>query len=157
MKPKVLWIEDGARYELASLCGPVFYKGTCDLTLAEDLSTAVDHLCADAWDALIVDIRLPPGVNEHWRRLYQRTGSDKVHAQLGLKLLYWLLRGDREVFPQAPPSWIRPERIAVFTVESWREIGDHLEELGVQVFQQKVANLPDTILEDLITSLLEKS
>ena len=127
MKPKVLWIEDGARYELASLCGPVFYKNTCDLTLAEDVSTAVDHLCADEWDALIVDIRLPPGVNRTWRRLYREAGSDKVHAQLGLKLLRWLLSGDREVFDEGPPEWIRPERVAVFTVESRQEVGQHLD------------------------------
>jgi hypothetical protein len=154
MKPRVLWIEDGARYELASLCGPVFFKGLCDLTLAEDVSTAVDHLEADAWDALIVDIRLPPGVSPHWRRLYRRTGSDKVHAQLGLKLVEWLVRGSPEICPDAPPAWIRPQRIGVFTVESWREVGDHLKPLGIEVFQQKLANLPDTILEELIGKLL---
>ena len=154
MKPKVLWIEDGARYELASLCGPVFYKGLCDLTLAEDVSTAVDHLEADEWDALIVDIRLPPGVSPHWRRLYRLTGSDKVHAQLGLKLVEWMLRGSPEICPDAPPRWVRPERIGVFTVESWREVGDHLKPLGIETFQQKLANLPDTILEEIIGKLL---
>lgn len=156
MKPRVLWIEDGARYELASLCGPVFYKGTCDLTLAEDVSMAVDHLMADSWDALIVDIRLPPGVNEQWRRLYRDAGSDKVHAQLGLKLLRWLVGGDQSVLPEGPPEWIRPGRIGVFTVESRREIGGYLDELGIQVFQQKVASLADTILEELIETLLSR-
>lgn len=154
MKPKVLWIEDGARYELASLCGPVLYKGVCELTLAEDVSTAVEHLEADQWDALIVDIRLPPGVSPHWRRLYRRTGSDKVHAQLGLKLMEWLVRASPEICPDAPPRWIRAERIGVFTVESWREVGDHLKPLGIETFQQKLANLPDTILEEIIGKLL---
>lgn len=154
MKPTVLWVEDGARYELASLCGPVFYKGTCDLTLAEDVSTAVDHLCTDVWDAVIVDIRLPPGPNEHWRRLYRDAGSDKVHAQLGLKLLRWLLRGDLSIYPESPPTWVEPARIGVFTVESRREVGSALEELDVGIFQQKVASLPDTILEEMIEKLL---
>jgi hypothetical protein len=156
MKPKVLWIEDGARFELASLCGPVFYKGLCDLTLAEDVSTAVDHLEANEWNAVIVDIRLPPGSSPHWRRLYRRTGSDKVHAQLGLKLVEWLVRGDSEICPDAPPIWIRPQRIGVFTVESWREVGDHLKSLGIETFQQKLANLPDTILEEIIGKLLAR-
>ena len=154
MKPKVLWVEDGARYELASLCGPVFYKGSCDLTLAEDVSTAVDHLHADVWDAVIVDIRLPPGPNPHWRRLYRDAGSDKVHAQLGLKLLRWLLRGDLGIYPEPPPAWIDARRIGVFTVESHREVGGELDALGVGVFQQKVASLPDTILQEMIGKLL---
>jgi hypothetical protein len=157
MKPKVLWVEDGARYELASLCGPVFYKGTCDLTLAEDVSTAVDHLTAEQWDAVIVDVRLPPGVNESWRRLYRRAGADKVHAQLGLKLIEWLVRGEAAIHPEPPPAWVRPDRIAVFTVESWREVGDHLKPLGVDTFQQKLANLPDTVLEELIATLLSRT
>lgn len=154
MNPKVLWIEDGGRLELVSLCGPVYYSGTCDLMLAEDVSTALDHLYADVWDALIVDIRLPPGPNAHWRKLYQRTGANKVHAQLGLKLIQWLLRGDKALFPKDPPSWVREDRIGVFSVESRREVGEHLDSLGIEVFQQKVASLPDTILEELIGRLL---
>jgi hypothetical protein len=42
----------------------------------------------------------------------------------------------------------------VFTVESWREVGDHLKPLGIETFQQKLANLPDTILEEIIGKLL---
>ena len=61
---------------------------------------------------------------------------------------------DPEILPDAPPRWIRPERIGVFTVESWREVGDHLKPLGIETFQQKLANLPDTILEEIIGKLL---
>ena len=156
MRPRVLWVEDGARFELASLCGPVFYNRNCDLTLAEDVTTAVEHLFLDEWDALIVDVRLPPGVNPHWRRHYERTGSAKVNAQLGLKLIRWLLRGEASIFPEAPPKWVRADRIGVFTVESRAELGRDLDELGIPVFQQKVASLPDTILEELISMLLAR-
>jgi hypothetical protein len=157
LKPKALWIEDSARLELANLCGPVFFNGKCRLTLAEDVTTAVDLLCTNTYDALIVDVRLPPGSDSHWRDHYRRAGADKVGAQLGLKLLEWLLRGDRDVCPAAPPAWITPRRIGVFTVESRHELHPVLEPLGIESYQQKVADLPDTILDDMITSLLVRA
>ena len=83
MKPKALWIEDSARLELANLCGPVFFHGRCDLSLAEDATTAANLLLAEPYQAVIVDIRLPPGTDARWRDHYSRTGSDKVSAQLG--------------------------------------------------------------------------
>ena len=57
---------------------------------------------------------------------------------------------------QAPPKWVRADRIGVFTVESRAELGRDLDELGIPVFQQKVASLPDTILEELISALLAR-
>lgn len=157
MKPKALWIEDSARLELANLCGPVFFKGRCDLTLAEDATTAVDLMLADRYDAVIVDIRLPPGASPHWRRLYRRTGSDKVNAQLGLKLLHWLIGRNLSIYPSEPPAWVDPQRIGVFTVETHGEIRPYLDALRIRVFQEKSADLPDTILDELIERLLSNS
>ncbi len=156
MKPKVLWVEDSARLELANLCGPVFFKGTCDLTLAEDVTTAVNLILAERFDAMILDVRLPPGSDLRWRKHYRRTGSNKVSAQLGLKLLYWLLEADQAIYPADPPDWVRPERIGVFTVETRHEIAPYLEELRVTVSQEKNADLADTVLDELIERLLEQ-
>jgi len=157
LKPKALWIEDSARLELANLCGPVFFNGRCRLTLAEDVTTAVDLLRTNTYDALIVDVRLPPGSDAHWRDHYRRAGADKVGAQLGLKLLRWLLKADQEVYPAEPPSWITPRQIGVFTVESRHELNPTLELLGIDSYRQKVADLPDTILDDMISSLITQA
>lgn len=157
MKPKALWIEDSARLELANLCGPVFFNGQCRLTLAEDVTTAVDLLRTNSYEAVIVDVRLPPGSDVHWRNHYRRAGADKVGAQLGLKLLSWLIGGDQDVYPEAPPDWIDPVRVGVFTVESRHELRPTLEPLGIDNYQQKVADLPDTILNDMINGLLERN
>jgi len=156
MKPKVLWVEDSARLELANLCGPVFFKGTCDLTLAEDVTTAVNLILAERFDAMILDVRLPPGSDVLWRKHYRRTGSNKVNAQLGIKLLYWLLGRDTSIYPEPPPSWVRAERIGVFTVETRHEIAPYLEELDVRISQEKNADLPDTVLDELIERLLKQ-
>ena len=153
--PKALWIEDSARLELSNLTGPVFFNGTCELTLAEDVTTAVDLMLADPFDAIIVDIRLPPGRDPEWGAHYRRTGSNKVNAQLGLRLLRWLLGIDPSIYSKSPPGWISADLIGVFTVESRREVQEDLDELGITVFQEKNADIPDNILDELIRRLLQ--
>jgi CheY-like chemotaxis protein len=153
-KARVLWIEDSARFELRNLVAQLFFSDKYEFNLAEDVTSAIDHLRAREFDAVIVDIRLPPGIDPDWHRLYQQTGFDRIHAQLGLKLLRWLLTRDNSIHPAAPPDWIKPHQIAVFTVESRGEIQQHLDELGITVFRQKSAGLRDTVLFELIDELL---
>ena len=156
-KPRVLWVEDSARFELKNLVGPLFFSGKYDFNLAEDVTTATHFLRVKEYDAVIVDIRLPPGIDASWQKHYRQSNADKVHAQLGLKLLWWLLAKDKSIYPHDPPNWITPNKIAVFTVESRQEILSDLDELGIGVFQQKTAGLPDTILLELIDRVLAQS
>jgi hypothetical protein len=156
-KPSVLWIEDSARFELRNLVGPLFFSGEYDFNLAEDVTSAMYLLRAKEYAGIIVDIRLPPGIDPEWRRHYRQSGYDKVHSQLGLKLLYWLLGKDRSIHPEAPPAWVKPAGVGVFTVESQPEIQKDLDALGITVFRQKAAGLPDTILLELIRELLNQA
>jgi hypothetical protein len=156
-KPCVLWIEDNARFELRNLVGPLLFSGKFEFSLAEDITTAVNFLRVKEFAGVIVDIRLPPGIDPAWRKLYQQSGSDRTHAQLGMKLLYWLLDKDRSVHPESPPRWIKPQNIGVFTVESKGEIQKHLDELGITIFKQKSAGLRDTTLLELIDQILEQA
>lgn len=156
-KPCVLWIEDSARFELRNLVGPLLFSGKFEFSLAEDITTAVNLLRVKEFAGVVVDIRLPPGVDPDWRKLYQQSGSDRVHAQLGIKLLYWLLDKDRSVHPEPPPRWIKPHNIGIFTVESKGEIQKHLDELGITIFRQKSAGLRDTTLLELIDQILEQA
>jgi hypothetical protein len=157
MRPRVLWIEDSARLELRHLAGPIYISGKYDFYLAEDVTVATDHLLNEEFDAVIVDIRLPPGTNRVWRELYYQKDSDKVKAELGLKLLTWLVTGDKRIYPVDPPAWIRPSKLGVFTVESRSDIRGDFDPLGISVFKQKVASLPDTILLQLIEQILEQT
>jgi hypothetical protein len=154
-RPRALWIEDGARSELSHLSGPVLYDGRIELVLAEDLTTAVEYILEEEFDAVVVDVRLPPGDDPHWKELHRRAGRDKVHAELGLQLLRWLLAPPEPSELPAPPGWLSASRIAVFSVDCRTEILDLLEELGIEVVQQKRADLPDTILRQLIDRLIE--
>lgn len=153
MKPRVMWVEDSARLELRNLTGPVYFSGRYDFQLAEDVTQAINFLTARSFDALIIDVRLPPGFNPCWQTLYRKSGADKVKAQLGLKLISWLLGNDVGC-NQTPPGWVDAKRIAVFSVESQNEIAPHLKEFGISLYVQKAAGLRDTALLDLIDHIL---
>ncbi|MEW6240531.1 MAG: hypothetical protein AB1564_06945 [Chloroflexota bacterium] len=156
MKPKVLWIEDSARLELSNLTAPVYSSRKYDFDLAIDVTTAVNILRIKSFNAIVVDVRLPPGVNSHWRKHYKNAGSDKVSAQLGLKFLRWLLMRDMSIYPVEPPNGITASQIGMFTVEAKQDIQDDIRILKVDIFQQKAAGLPDTILLDLFDRILSQ-
>ena len=154
MKPKVLWIEDSARFELNNLTGPIYFYGKYDFQQAENVTSAIEFLKVKEYDALIVDVRLPPGNDPYWRDLYRNAGLDGGGEKLGIKFLYWLLSRDG-AYSYKPPDWASPERIAVFTVENKSEIRNSLDELGIDLFKQKTTGLSDTTLLDLIAELLD--
>jgi hypothetical protein len=153
MKPRVLWIEDSARFELNNLTGPIYFYGTYDFQQAENVTSAIEFLKVKEYDALIVDVRLPPGNDPYWRELYRKEEGDGGGEKLGIKLLYWLLAQEGS-YSHTPPSWASPEKIAIFTVENQMEVRDDLDKLGINLFKQKTTGLADTTLLDLIKELL---
>jgi CheY-like chemotaxis protein len=149
MKTKVLWVEDSARLELRNLTGPIYISGEYDMNLAEDATTAVRYLLTKEYDAVILDMRLPPGIDDYWVNIYLERGEDKADARLGLELANWLFNGKADV-SFTPPDWIKPHHVGVFTVENDSALHARLEFLKISVFEHKVAGLTDTILVDII-------
>ena len=151
---KVLWIEDGALYELAHLAGPVYLEGGYELTVAENVSEAVTYIQNKEFDAIIVDIRLPPGENHQWIDLYEQAGQQKATASLGLKLLKSILNAkDAEIQLENLPSWLIPAKIGILTVESKNTLQQEIDKLGIQVFENKFAGMPDSMLLDIIVKI----
>lgn len=158
-KPRILWVEDSAKFELANLLGPIYASNKYELTLAEDATTAVRYLQTVQFDGIIMDVRIPPGRDKYWSQKYERAGADKATAQLGLALLDWLFISHTSGQSNGngkfqPPTWVRPEQIAVFSVESASEIGEDLRKLGICNFMEKRPGLLDTVLLDLIQKVL---
>ena len=91
MKTKVLWVEDSARLELRNLTGPIYISGEYDINLAEDATSAVRYLLTKEYDVVILDMRLPPGIDDYWVNVYRERGEDNADARLGLELANWLL------------------------------------------------------------------
>jgi CheY-like chemotaxis protein len=150
-RDKILWVEDGALFDLAYLAGPVYMDGQYELTVAQNITEAIEFLQNGEFQAVIIDIRLPPGEDQQWNEIYKMAGRQKSVAHLGLKLLRSILGNkDAEIKLEKCPSWLTPDKVGVFTVETYGELRVALEELGIQVFQQKKANLPKTVLYDLI-------
>jgi CheY-like chemotaxis protein len=153
MKIKVLWVEDSARLELRNLTGPIYISGDYDMNLAEDATTAVRYLLTKEYDAVILDMRLPPGIDDYWINIYREKGEDKADARLGLELADWLLNG-RTNFPNKKPHWISPQHVGVFTVENDPALHVRLEYLKIKVFEHKMAGLPDTVLIKIIDQII---
>lgn len=159
-RPEILWIEDSARYELSELAGPVYYSRRYVLNIAEDATSAVSHVVTKVYDALIVDIRIPPGDHPTWTRLYQENNRNKDKARLGLHLLEWMLgsNGVSSAFNMIgkPPDWVNPAKIAIFTVENYHSIKDSLQILKVDHhYLLKTSARRDTILLELIDALMD--
>ena len=175
-RKRMLWIEDGARFELVEQMAPVYYSGEYIFHLAENVMDGINHLRSaerhnKPYDVVIVDIRLPPGEDEAWQGLYKRTIHGQVESQLGLILLYWLfgadLQGKLADFERAgnpnagkdiearlakmKSSGMKPPRldkktVAVYSVEPPLLICPHLDYLGIKVYAQKSIDTPDDIL-----------
>ena len=164
-KRKILWVEDSARFELPSLIGPIYASRRYDLTLAENATAAAEHLRHSRFEAIIVDVRLPPGAHAYWRGIYENAGADRTNAKLGLALLAWLFGppvtdrpgGNGANAPRLPEWKVRPQQVAVFSVETHSEIGPMLAGFGVEVMHEKRPGLPDTILLDIVSEVLTQS
>jgi len=186
MSPKkILWIEDNAETELAELLGPVYHQGGYLLELAPDATVAVRTLIQNKkYDGVIVDIRLPPGHDPLWQKLYNQTVRGTVETQLGLLLLYWMLNvsplkeiktntsnnspSDQRILKKmqqkinqiksrfTAPAWLGPEQVAIFSIERDTQLKQrgHLERLGITHYQQKAIAMPDDILLKIIKNLV---
>jgi hypothetical protein len=158
-KRRVLWVEDGARYDLVNLAAPVYMDGNYDLVIAEDASSGINYLLKDMFDVIIVDIRIPPGVDKEWINLHKKSGSDKISARLGLDFLYTVLGHQNAtiMLRERQPAWIKPTMIGVLTVESQIELDEDLKRLQITVYHQKRAETPEEILLNLIEDVLAQS
>ena len=157
-KISVLWIEDGARFDLQELAAPVLVDGRYELVIVEAASEAIDWMRQCTFDVIIADIRIPPGDDPAWIDLYKMYRANSTSARLGLHLLFTILRHkDAKVKLEAElPDWIKPEIIAVFSLEGQAELSADLKNLGISVFQQKGAGTSSTVLLDLIERVLQQ-
>lgn len=159
MKQRVLWIEDSALDQNASLAGPVHLSGRYDLTIALTATEGFDALSRSEFDAVIVDIRIPPGDDRRWVDMYYRSFLSSKAARLGLRLLDTVLTGPNTLWPETLPASARePAHYGVLTVEGIDELRDDLTRLRVTVYRDKGgSDTPDTLLEmiEVITSQAE--
>jgi ABC-type Fe3+-hydroxamate transport system substrate-binding protein len=154
---RVLWVEDTARTDLPSWAAPVYMAGEYDLIVAEDITSAIYQIKRNEFDVVIIDIRIFPGDDPNWERLFKKKSYDLVKARIGLEFLYTILDNPRaKIKLNAPLTWLTPDKIGVLTVEGIEGLLDELRALGIVFFTEKRADLTDTILLDIITKILKR-
>lgn len=163
MTTKFLWIEDNARTDLKHMLAPVFMSGKYDPIVAQTVAEGVYHLRQTEFKAVVVDIRLLPGSDPDWEKLYLRLGATRATARLGLHLLYSLFgpRAD-DVRLEGLPEWIRKKenrkRFGVLTVETLEgEIAEALRSFDIKVSAQKTASTPGTVLLKMVEEIVAQS
>lgn len=159
MKHKVLWVEDNAFSDLDNMSGPVYNAVKYELITATNATDGLRHLQSKEkpFDAIIVDIRLPPGTDEEFVERFNDMGDNKVEARLGLTLLERVLKhGDANGIPA---EHRQAGRFGIFTAESWKELEERLTDFGItkDVYEQKMERNPKTMLLDLIKKVLKKT
>jgi CheY-like chemotaxis protein len=157
MLPKVLWIEDGAYYELYNMLAPIYVAGCYDLVLAADATEAVRLLSTQEFDVVIVDIRIPPGFDPRWTTVYQQYSSNKDAARLGLHLLVSLFDPKRALVDLSdfPMPKLSRSKFAVFSVET--DLTDELDNLQIKEYETKNASTPRTKVLEIIDRILNNN
>lgn len=151
MRKRFLWIEDGAIADYRYLLAPIYVSGQYDPVIALDVCEGIRRLKEQEFDAVIIDIRLPPGDEPEWIRLYRQLGSNKATARLGSRLLRSLLKPDGDdIRIEGIPEWVRSDRFGILTVETEDLVLEDLKELNIRVYGQKIGQTREDALKDLV-------
>ena len=149
-KHNVLWIEDGAFAEMSQMSAPIYVSGKYDLVIAETATEGLQELMRTdkEFGTIIIDIRLPPGDDKDFLKIYYDKNESKVAARLGLALLKRVLKDEENNL--VPPHHRDVKRFGIFTVEGHGELVDDLKALELQdikVYQKTEMNSKDTLRE----------
>jgi CheY-like chemotaxis protein len=124
---RILWIEDEGKIELSQFATPLRRAGYL-VDIAADAAEAIRLLKEKRYDALIIDLVLPPG-----------TGFETEEYYVGLELLRQIIHGEIKGI-----SVYKPSQIMVFTVINDPGIHKRIRSYGV-----------DRILHKRLTELTE--
>lgn len=158
MKTRILWIEDDALVDLRNLTGPIYISGKYDLVLAFDATEGMRYLMDEEFHVVIVDIRIPPGDDPQWIKIYNDYGKYKVKARLGIHLLQAVLKYPNAKYRMkgSTPKWIHYTKFGVFTVENLNDVVNELKQLRITVFEQKTAKSNHKVLLDIVEKILRE-
>lgn len=142
LRPRVLWIEDDAETSNAYLAADVYLSGLYDLVVAVNATRGADELrrAGREFDAIIVDIRIPPGIDDRWGKIYRELFQSNKAARLGLRLLETIFNSSAANGDDFP-EWARSrDRYGVLTIESGSEFLAELRRLEITVYRDKAGS-----------------
>lgn len=153
-RKKVLWIEDDAFNELGMLATPVHLTGEFELDYAVSATEAVDRLQLCEYDAIVVDVRIPPGDDRRWVDIYYEAGASNKAARLGVHLLQNILGRKQEWTRGLKEAARHPSRYGVLSMDA-DDVRVELELMGVTRYRNK--NEGARVLLTIIREILIQS
>ncbi|MGB1250696.1 MAG: hypothetical protein ACPG8W_08810 [Candidatus Promineifilaceae bacterium] len=160
-KKAVLWIEDDATYNLQYVASPVIMNPHLDLTLAATVTEAVHQLTRKNYDAVVFDLRLPPGDFNEWISMKQYLNQVGEPPRLGLHLLLNLFQcaPDEKLRVSIPQmtSQVDINRVGILSVDPLDDVGSMLQCTSFRAdnYRQKRAGMSSRILLNLVERLVQ--
>lgn len=159
-KKYILWIEDDAAYNLQRLAIPIVMHRDYDLTLAVTISEAIHFLQRQTYDAIIVDLRMPPGRERHWIKLDQRLAHAGEPPRLGLHLLLNLFdrpqtNGKIDLHDVRKHSI---QKFGILSIDPMTAVQNQLQDINFDEnhYKQKTAGMDSSILLQLVRTITTK-
>lgn len=158
MTYRFLWIEDALESDLQEVLNHLYVDGIYHPVHTTTATDGYNKLIADRFDAVIVDIRIPPGSDKRWRDLYMKFGERKDEARLGMHLLDGLFRpASVEIRNLVCPDWLLPQRVGIISVESSLELGIPSKRWGIDQYLRKGSQLDPEQVISMLTVLVSRS
>lgn len=152
---RVLWIEDAGYHDLAIMAGYVHAETEHSLVIAANPTKALNEIMEAEYDAVVVDIRIPPGDDPVWLEIYRRAGSDIKAAKLGLHLLETVLQHPGAKVKRTVPDWLTSRRFGVFTIEP--NLQAEMERLQIPTYILKNRDIAEDTLAKVIGAILTRA
>lgn len=155
IRKKVLWIEDDAFHELGRFATPVHLTGEFELEYALSATEAIDRLQTDEYDAIVVDVRIPPGNDKRWIEIYYNAGASNKAARLGVRLLQNILGREQSWHEGLHRAARDRQRYGVLSMDA-EDVRPDLEPVGVSCYRKKTEG-PSVLLKIIREILLQRN
>lgn len=157
MKYDVLWIEDEAFSALGKYRAPLELDGRFHTIFALNATDAVKIIYdpKSKFDAVIVDIIIPPGDSREWIDIYNDVSAEEERTHLGCHLLYSLFDPENaRVKLKNIPEWVKPEKFGVASILIEEYIKDLCRRFNIQLYGNKSPNAPKTLVLNMVREIL---
>lgn len=145
----VLWVED-CQKTFHGMLSEVRNSKKYLIECAPNATIASKLLGSKTFDAVIVDIGLPPGKDQYWIDQAQKAYDVGREPRLGLHLIHNSLSQSN----QRSANWLHPNQVAIFSVIYNKLLNELLSKIGIKVIRQKFIDMPDDILLSIIDDVI---
>jgi hypothetical protein len=164
MSKIVLWIDDQATISGSKFFGPIAMTGKIQLVPVLNASEALNLILTKQYDAIIVDVRIPPGDHQGFHEYHIKKGCANQESRLGIQLLYMVFNPTDNPLDIEPnmqlehyPDWLKPEMVGLFTCETDNILKSDIEKLRIKHYRFKSATSGKTLLLELIEEILKNN